>query len=260
MHPDPDVSFESATPIVSVVDLQRALAFWEQTLGFARAWTWGDPPGLASVCRGQVEINLGQRGEYGPAGPSQVYVRVQGIEALWRHLATAGAAVRVPIADRPYGLRDFSIEDESGNRFDFGEPLRESAETAEETPVAEAVKPLVPAHDLALCRRFYLALGFRQNWQADGIAELELAGFRLLLHDGAARSDAGKGVVLHVEVPDADAWSAHARRVVAGGAFGPARVEGPRSEPWGYRVTYVHDPTGVELRLAQPLARPGAVV
>ena len=30
------------------------------------------------------------------------------------------------IADRVYGLRDFSVEDASGNRLDFGEPIENS--------------------------------------------------------------------------------------------------------------------------------------
>jgi len=50
----------------------------------------------------------------------------------------------------------------------------------------------------------------------------------------------------------------HARRRLAGGAFENARVEGPRNEPWGYQVTWVHDPSGVLLRFSQPLARPSA--
>lgn len=44
--------------------------------------------------------------------------------------------------------------------------------------------------------------------------------------------------------------------VLAAEPFGDARVEGPRSELWGYRVAYVHDPSGVLLRFSQRLARP----
>lgn len=62
--------------------------------------------------------------------------------------------------------------------------------------------------------------------------------------------------MVHVEVADADAWARHARAVLEAGAFAEARVEGPRTEPWGHRVAYVHDPSGVLLRFSQPLARP----
>lgn len=113
----------SVAPILSAVDVPAALDWYQRVLGFAVAWRWGDPVELASVCRDAVELNLGRRGEYGATGPSQVYVRVTGIDAYHDQLQRAGAAIRVPIDDRPYGLRDFSIEDESGNRLDFGEPI-----------------------------------------------------------------------------------------------------------------------------------------
>lgn len=115
--------FQSVTPILSVADLPQALAWYETSFGFQRAWTWGDPIHLASVCRGGVELNLGQRGVVGPAGPSQIYLRVAPIEAFWDLAQASGATIQVPIDDRPYGLRDFSILDASGNRIDFGEPL-----------------------------------------------------------------------------------------------------------------------------------------
>jgi uncharacterized glyoxalase superfamily protein PhnB len=115
--------FTAVAPILSVDDLPAALDWYRRVLGFAVAWT--EPVGLASVCRDAVELNLGKRGEYGAPGPSQVYVRLAGIDALYEQVRNAGAAIRVEIADRVYGLRDFSVLDESGNRLDFGEPLED---------------------------------------------------------------------------------------------------------------------------------------
>jgi len=43
--------------------------------------------------------------------------------------------------------------------------------------------------------------------------------------------------------------------VIAGGDYPGARVEGPRDESWGFRVTYVWDPSGVLLHFAEPLPR-----
>jgi uncharacterized glyoxalase superfamily protein PhnB len=112
-----------------VDDVPAALDWYQRVLGFAVAWKWGEPVGLASVCREQVELNLGKRGEYGAPGPSQVYVRVTGIDAFYESVQSEGASIRVPIDDRVYGLRDFGVDDPSGNRLDFGEPLEgENAE------------------------------------------------------------------------------------------------------------------------------------
>jgi hypothetical protein len=57
-------------------------------------------------------------------------------------------------------------------------------------------------------------------------------------------------------VPDADAWARHARAAIDAGGFADASVQGPRDETWGFRVAYVHEPSGVLLHFAQPLARP----
>lgn len=263
--------FESVTPILSVLDLPQALAWYERSFGFERAWTWGEPMHLASVCRGGIELNLGQRGVVGPGGPSQIYLRVAPIETFWDLARTSGATIHVPIADRPYGLRDFSVLDASGNRIDFGEPSegppRRRLATADadastqlpatlSAPAAHTMKVFVPAKDFELSKRFYRALGFAQNWESPALVEIELGATRLLLQDLHHPAWAGH-FMIHIEVPDADAWARHVRAVLEADDFAPARIEGPRNESWGYRVTYVHDPSGVLLRFSQPLARPG---
>jgi catechol 2,3-dioxygenase-like lactoylglutathione lyase family enzyme len=182
--------FESVAPNLSVVDLPGALDFYERVLGSSRAWTWGDPMTLASVCRDGVEITR------------------------------RGATV--------------AIRDESGNVLDFGEEKR-PAETPETgPPAANAVKVFVPAKDFALSKRFYAALGFRQNWEQGALAELELGGTMLLLQN-YFQKDWAENFMVHVEVPDADAWARHVAGVLADGAFPEARVQGPRHEEWDTR-------------------------
>ena len=256
--PGQGAEFEAIIPILSVLDLESAHAWFQLVLGFEKAWIRGEPMELASVCRGQVELNLGLRGRYGPAGSSHVYLRVSPMDRVWEAVAATNATILAPIADRPYGMRDFSVQDESGNRLDFGEPILEGNRPASRRPLADALKVFVPARDFELSKRFYRALGFACNWERPDLAEFELAGCRLLLQDFFEPAWAGN-FMIHVEVPDADAWGAHALRVLADGNFPEARIEGPRTEPWGYRVTYVHDPSGVLLRFSQPLARPVAL-
>jgi len=248
--------FENVAPNLSVIDLPRALDFYEKVLGFSRLWIWGDPITLASLCRGRVEITLSQRGSDGPPpGPGRVYLRVSPIDAVWAEVTGRGATVHVPIDDRVYGMRDFAIRDESGNILDFGEAKR-LAETSEPGPPAASVmKVFVPAKDFAVAKRFYAALGFRKNWEQGQLAEIELGGTKLLLQDHYQK-DWADNFMVHVEVPDADAWARHAADVLADGAYPDARASGPKRESWGYKVAYVIDPSGVCLHFAEPLARP----
>jgi uncharacterized glyoxalase superfamily protein PhnB len=111
---------EAAVPVLSVTDLPEAIDYYERVLGFRLGWKWGEPPQLASVCRDRVEVNLAQS-TAAPAAISKVYFQMAGVDAYYHQVTTAGAAVAVPLADRPYGMRDFRIVDASGNELSFGE-------------------------------------------------------------------------------------------------------------------------------------------
>jgi uncharacterized glyoxalase superfamily protein PhnB len=241
----------AAVPVLSVDDLAGALDYYQRVLGFQKSWTWGDPLELASVCRDRVELNLAQRGRLGPAGASQVYIQLAGIDAIRDELGRAGAEVALEIADRVYGMRDFSVRDASGNRLDLGEPL-DSVRAPR--PAASDLKVFVPARDFALSRRFYAALGFHENWVEGDLAEFEIWGHRFLLQNYYQPDWAGN-FMLHVRVDDAAAWARHAAAVIASGDYPGTKVEGPREESWGFRVSYVWDPSRVLLHFAEPLAR-----
>jgi uncharacterized glyoxalase superfamily protein PhnB len=241
----------AAVPLLSVNDLAAALDEYERVFGFTKSWAWGEPLELASVCRDRVELNLAQRGKVGPAGTSQIYLQLHGVDRIWQEVRGAGATVTAEIADRVYGMRDFAVRDASGNVLDFGEPT-ESARSGR--PAASDLKVFVPAKDFALSKRFYAALGFHPNWEEGDLAEFEIFGARFLLQNLYEPHWAGH-FVLWVRVENADAWARFARDVIAKGDFPGARVEGPREESWGFRVTYVWDPSGVLLHFAEPIRR-----
>jgi catechol 2,3-dioxygenase-like lactoylglutathione lyase family enzyme len=111
------------------------------------------------------------------------------------------------------------------------------------------VRAFLPAKDLARSRAFYVALGWRDVWSNGTLVLVELAGHRLVLQDRYVREWADNAMVT-VEVENALAWHEHASRVLAEGDFGEARVSEVRSEDWA-TVTYVWDPSGVLLHMAQ---------
>lgn len=112
---------ESVSPILTVDDLSEALDFYQRTLGFDLAWSWGEPPEMAAVCRDNAEIMLSQRTVAQAMGASRIYLVLRGIDAYYAEVQQAGADIAVPIGDRRYGMRDFRIADSSGNEISFGQ-------------------------------------------------------------------------------------------------------------------------------------------
>ncbi|MCP4906226.1 MAG: hypothetical protein GY910_14715 [bacterium] len=110
----------------------------------------------------------------------------------------------------------------------------------------------LPAKDLALSKRFYLAMGAELVDDGGDYAEFKWADDRFILRS-ETQNDWAENFGVHVIVEDAAAFARRAQELVASGNFPEVRVEGPRDEPWKYRVTYVWDPSGVGLRFSQSL-------
>ncbi len=114
------------------------------------------------------------------------------------------------------------------------------------------IKPFIGAKDYALSRDFYVALGWRVNFEAPELAELQLGDLRFYLQS-YYQKDWCENTMLHLTVADAQSWYERARAVLQSREFGPARVREPAPQGYGALVTFVWDPAGVLLHFAQPL-------
>jgi uncharacterized glyoxalase superfamily protein PhnB len=115
-----ETKLSAICPIFQVSNLQRGIDFYTRVMGFEVAWTWGEPPDRASLCRDSVEITL--ETERSPV-PSHAYIQVAGIDAYFTRVTAAGAKVVYPLDDRFYGMRDGRISDPDGNHLGLGEAL-----------------------------------------------------------------------------------------------------------------------------------------
>jgi len=114
------------------------------------------------------------------------------------------------------------------------------------------VKMFVPAQDFKESLRFYQALGCQLNWLAEdnSLAILELAGCRFYLQD-FYNKDLANNYMIHISVEDSRAWWEHASKVIADGNYKNVRLTKPKEEPYGAIVTFIWDPSGVLLHMAQ---------
>jgi len=115
--------FRAVTPILQVENLQRGIDFYTGVLKLELAWTWGDPPDRASFCRDAVEITIEEKKLGEAPRLSHIYLQVDGIDAYVNGISAAGARVKVPLADRVYGMRDCRVLDVDGNELSIGESL-----------------------------------------------------------------------------------------------------------------------------------------
>ena len=120
---DPGFQITGHATVLHVKNMAAALAYYRDKLGFAVTFSWEEPPRYVCLCLGDCAIHL--NAYVPPTGPSHAAVFCKGIDALYQTLIARGVAIAEPIADRPYGMRDFSVTDPDGHRLDFGQGISE---------------------------------------------------------------------------------------------------------------------------------------
>jgi uncharacterized glyoxalase superfamily protein PhnB len=102
----------------------------------------------------------------------------------------------------------------------------------------------VPAKDFELSRQFYHDLGFHENWGDDQACELELEGYRFILQHFYVMDHAGN-FMMSLTVEDADKWWEYIQATGLVKKYDLHMAKPPELQPWGLRVLYLTDPTGV---------------
>lgn len=116
-----------AEPQLFVPDLDAALAFYVERLGFSVAFSHGQPATYAQVRRGGWRLNL--RRVEGPVLDAGFRARetdalaatltLRDARALFETYSAAGLTFRQPLRREPWGAMTFIIEDPAGNLIAF---------------------------------------------------------------------------------------------------------------------------------------------
>jgi len=124
--------FKKLTPNLLVANVERSLAFYVDTLGFARGMTVPDasPFVFASVTSGDVEVFFNDAAtavkEYPafagkPLGATgTMYIEVEGVDALHDRLEPI-VTITMPLVTQFYGVREFAILDPDGYVITFAQ-------------------------------------------------------------------------------------------------------------------------------------------
>jgi len=111
----------------------------------------------------------------------------------------------------------------------------------------ELARPFLPAKDFELSKRFYEALGFAKL--LDGDVAIFAIGASSFILQRYFQEDAN--FMMQLMVDDLDGWWVHLDSLDLRRAFGVDPPRPPALQPWGLRVAYVTDPSGVLWHVAQ---------
>jgi catechol 2,3-dioxygenase-like lactoylglutathione lyase family enzyme len=120
-------------PQIFVTDIERAVAFYRDRLGFTVAYLYGEPPYYGLVVRGAAALNLRHVDEL----PFDAALRakedllsativVRNAKALFVAYKEAGLAFHQPYREQPWGAHDFIVADPDGNLIHFASPVGEA--------------------------------------------------------------------------------------------------------------------------------------
>ena len=104
------------TPELPVVDVERAQQHYRDALGFEIGWLYSGKE-IGAVSRDKAVIFFRKR--MPPFEPAVHWVFADDIDAWYQDLMLSGANIVEPLERKPWGLRQFTVQDLDGNRFYF---------------------------------------------------------------------------------------------------------------------------------------------
>lgn len=110
----------------------------------------------------------------------------------------------------------------------------------------ELARPFVPAKNLGLSKRFYNRLGFEIALDSEVVIFRVGTGSFIL-----SSFDQANNFMMQLMVDDLDAWWAHIAALDLPSEFDVPAPRAPEMQPWGLRIAYLVDPSGVLWHVAE---------
>ncbi len=113
-----------------VRDVVAAAEHYRDALGFSYTRFWGNPPRFVILERDGLRLMLNQAPDATAivphwkvvAGIWNVYFWVDDVETLFAEFTARGAKIDYGLDDKPYGIREFGVQDIDGYDIGFGQP------------------------------------------------------------------------------------------------------------------------------------------
>jgi catechol 2,3-dioxygenase-like lactoylglutathione lyase family enzyme len=125
--------FKATHPIIGTRDIERAIAFYTNQLGFTLAFadTKTGTPNYIGFRRDAVELHMQFQYEH-EMSTMRLRLLVEDPDALCAEFRQRGIECPEP-QDKPWGTREFGLHDPDGNAFIFYRNLTKPRETGGQT-------------------------------------------------------------------------------------------------------------------------------
>ncbi|MBI1353067.1 MAG: glyoxalase [Acidobacteria bacterium] len=113
----------------------------------------------------------------------------------------------------------------------------------------ELSRPFLPAKNFQESKRFYEAFGFEKV--LDGEVAIFRIGASSFILQNYFQKEWAENFMMQLVVDDLDAWWSHVVSLDLPARFGVPAPKPPAMQPWGLRIAYVVDPSGILWHIAQ---------
>lgn len=133
------------TPIFASADILASLRFYKEVIGFESSWTYGNPPTFGSVSNGPVTIMFCLQPELAKlVSGHQHWVSVDDADETYAQHLERGAKIVSEIEDKPWGAREYTVEDPSGYHLRFAGPQSSAVAPSKPFPAGVTIERRLP--------------------------------------------------------------------------------------------------------------------
>ena len=119
-----DPTYLDARPSIEVGDIDSALSFWTEVVGFDEEVVMGEPPFFALVGSGGARLGLSRAENPSIPDIAPVFVTLVNLDAFIARLEAAGIGLESEPTSRPWGIRDLVVRcPGNGPLIAFGEEV-----------------------------------------------------------------------------------------------------------------------------------------
>jgi catechol 2,3-dioxygenase-like lactoylglutathione lyase family enzyme len=119
----------SSAPVLFVKDVVASANYYRDALGFSYDRFWGEPPDFVILRRDGLHVMLSAAPHGHQIAPNwkihsgiwNIYFWVDDVDSLYAEYEKRGARIDYQLSNKPYGVREFGVQDLDGYDVAFGE-------------------------------------------------------------------------------------------------------------------------------------------